>query len=306
MDYLTPNDFEVNFSENLSSFLIDKINSFEFNYQKLSAQETEKVLIDIVGVLLHSDLDKSGKERLEIWDKGWRENLDLVNQQLFNTNNLIPKYFNKYGILRFSNKFILPKSNNFEYNLLGVIQYRLFDKFLRDVDAIYEFGCGTGHNLLKVREINKGAKIVGLDWATSSQSIIKNLSENLNDKNLQAHNFNYFDPNYELEIDSNSVIFTVASLEQVGSKWTDFVNFLLEKKPKLCIHIEPIEELLDPNNLLDYLSIQYFHKRNYLKGFLTGLKKLEDMGKIKIHSAQRNHIGSLFIEGYSVVIWSPN
>ena len=73
----------------------------------------------------------------------------------------------------------------------------------------------------------------------------------------------------------------------------------------MCIHIEPIEELLDKNILLDYLSIKYFEKRNYLSGFLSGLKKLEKQNKIKILKADRNNIGSLFIEGYSIIVWQP-
>ena len=60
-----------------------------------------------------------------------------------------------------------------------------------------------------------------------------------------------------------------------------------------------------PGNLVDYLSILYFKKRNYLSGFLLKLRELEEAGKIKIHMAKRTFIGSLYIEGYSVIAWSP-
>ena len=84
-----------------------------------------------------------------------------------------------------------------------------------------------------------------------------------------------------------------------------FIDFLLEKKPEICLHIEPIAELLNEENLVDYLSILYFKKRNYLSGFLLKLRELEEAGKIKIHMAKRTFIGSLYIEGYSVIAWSP-
>jgi len=79
----------------------------------------------------------------------------------------------------------------------------------------------------------------------------------------------------------------------------------LAQKPAMCIHVEPIAELLNENVLLDNLSCKYFRKRNYLHGFLCGLQELERRGQARIHRTQRTGIGSLFIEGYSVVVWSP-
>jgi hypothetical protein len=63
--------------------------------------------------------------------------------------------------------------------------------------------------------------------------------------------------------------------------------------------------MLDENVLVDHLSIQYFKKRNYLDGFLDGLRKLETEGKVNIIDTKRSHIGSLFIEGYSIIVWEP-
>ena len=45
---------------------------------------------------------------------------------------------------------------------------------------------------------------------------------------------------------------------------------------------------------------------DYLQGYLTHLRKLEQAGKIKIHEVVRTHIGSKFIEGYTAIAWSPN
>jgi hypothetical protein len=106
-------------------------------------------------------------------------------------------------------------------------------------------------------------------------------------------------------LDRGAYVYTVASLEQVGLEFKKFVDYLLKNKPKLCVHVEPVAELLDNSNLLDYLSVKYFEKRNYLRGFLTYLRQLEKQGKIRILKARRTYIGSLFIEGYSVIIWTP-
>ena len=84
------------------------------------------------------------------------------------------------------------------------------------------------------------------------------------------------------------------------------INFIQDNiKPKMVIHLEPIAELLPQNNLLSYLSTKYFQKRNYLNGYLAFLRKQEKSGKIKIHLTSRMPFGSLYIEGYSLIVWSP-
>ena len=248
---------------------------------------------------------KSGAHRKDQWESGWGENLDEITNDESNINTIIPKYFNKYGAIRWKGRFIKPLSEKFEYQSLGIILDWLFDKYFRKFDHIYEFGCGPAYNLLRAREVNNNAELWGLDWAESSQGIIEKISENDIDHNIKGHNFDYFNPDLDFHLKDNSVVYTVASLEQVGNGWTKFIDYLIAQKPKLCIHVEPIAEMLDEEVLIDNLSIKYFKKRNYLDGLLSGLKELESQGKLTIHDTKRTHIGSLFIEGYSVVVWSP-
>ena len=300
---ISSKDFEVVFKDNLSEFVKKKIKQFNFLAQVVSEKERDQILLKILTTLLDPQLVKAGKHKLTQWEKGWGENLkDLKNNK---NASIIPLYFGKYNIVRFKQKFLKPLSANFEYNMLAVIQYWLFDKYFRKAKSIYEFGCGTGHNLLRVREVNSEAQIFGLDWAKSSQGIIKAIKKETQDTNLYTYNFDFFRPNKNFKLNESSAIYTVAALEQLGDDFQPFINYLLKNKPKTCIHIEPISELLDENNLIDYLSQLYFKKRNYLNGFLLKLQELEKKGKIKIHRAQRTFVGSLYIEGYSVIIWSP-
>jgi len=83
------------------------------------------------------------------------------------------------------------------------------------------------------------------------------------------------------------------------------LRYLLRNKPSVVVHIEPIPELLDPTNLLDYLSIRYMQKRKYLTGYLDTLRVMEQRGLIKIMEARRSGIGSMFIDGYSIIVWKP-
>ena len=302
---LKSHDFEEIFGGQLSSYVKNCISEYNFEYSEINEAERDELILKIIKTLLSENVVVAGEQRIGEWEAGWGENLSSLESSTDLLEEIVPKYFNKYNVVRWDGRFIQPITEKFEKNSLSVILDWLFDRYARGASEIYEFGCGTGHNLLRARLVNPEAKLWGLDWTKASQKIISTLKSSGVDENIYGHSFDYFNPDNNFELAPNSIVYTVASLEQIGNKWGAFVEYLLNNKPTLCIHIEPIGELLNENVLLDYLSVEYFKKRNYLSGFLNGLKDLEKIGKVKIHQEQRTHIGSLFIEGYSVVVWSP-
>ena len=294
-DKLDHNDFKEILEPNISPYVKNRITKYSFVHEELNKKDYLMCLEKIQAVL-NDDITQAGEERQQQWDDGWRENLT--------SNSLLPGYFGKYDIVRWKQWFVSPISKNYEVNMLHLIVDWLADKYMRDASRICEFGCGTGHNLQHVRMVNPKATLIGLDWAKSSQEIITKYANNY-DSNLFAKQFNFFDPDYDFD-NIGDVVYTVAALEQVGENFVEFLYYLLYNKPKLCIHIEPIGELLDDKYVIDRLSLEYFKKRNYLSGFLTSLRDLEDLGMIEIIREQRTYVGSLFIEGYSVVVWKLN
>ena len=301
---LTSPDFESVFNEPISVCIQDRIKKYDLRYFDITSEERDICLQKIVSTLLSDDLVYSGEHRKEQWGKGWGQNLDDLLKNSEN-NAIKPRYFGKYEINRFKQKFIRAASENFEYNMLGVILDWLFDKYLKEYETVYEFGCGTGHNLARLRSFNPNADLWGLDWAESSQGIIDKYAVINADNKLHARKFDLFNPDFNFELKKGSALYTVASLEQTGERYHSFVDYILKNKPKICFHVEPIEETLDQDNLMDFLSIAYFRKRKYLSGYLTYLNKLELKGKIEIIRTQRTYIGSFFIEGYSIIIWRP-
>ncbi len=144
-----------------------------------------------------------------------------------------------------------------------------------------------------------------MDWTKASQNIIKEINKLDENNKITGYNFNFFEPDYQINIPESSTVFTCNALEQVGENYKEFINFILDKKPDLCINFEPMPEFLDRNNLIDYLCIKYMEKRKYLKGYLAYLQQLEKENKIEIIYTKRLLGGSYFIEGYPVVIWKP-
>lgn len=301
---LTPEDFSEAFNDSLSPSIKDKIRNLNIEYVELTLDERDACIRECVRVLLDPNVEISGAHRLEKWEKGWGENLKAL--KVGKEKALLPLYFKKDEIVRWRQKWIKPLNPGFDFSVLSIILEWLFEKYASQADSIYEFGCGTGHHLLRLREFNRTAKIYGLDWAEASQKIILEMIEKGIAQNTYGKKFDFFNPDESFSLDKKSVVYTVGALEQVGERHENFLKYLIKNKPKICFHIEPIAELLDPNNLLDFLSIEYFKKRNYLSNFLTRLRALESEGKIKIHDARRTYLGgNIYVDHYSVVVWSP-
>lgn len=258
-------------------------------HKKLTKKEEEQTIIEILDTLLDDSIPYSGEHRKHQWEKGWEENLKTLS--------IVPGYFGKHSVNRLSSKFIRAASDDYERQMLYTIVDRLGNKYLSKASHIYEFGCGTGHNMLRIQNINPQATLHGADWVTSSQKLVEK-------QGFKAHKFDFFAPK-GLSLEPQSAVYTVAALEQTGTRYRKFVQYLLRNKPSVVVHIEPIPELLDSTKLLDYLSIKYMQKRHYLSGYLTYLEELEKKGKIKILRAKRSGIGSMMIDGYSEIVWKP-
>jgi hypothetical protein len=303
MHKITLNEIEDVLQLSLSPVLQREWNKANLLYEELTKDERDDYLREVIDTLLNN-LKMVGEHRLPDWENGWNENLQALKVGK-DISDLIPKYHSKHNLVRWKQNIIRPLDPRFDYKLHCLLIDAVVEKFLSDVDVIYEFGCGPAYHLLRARKYNPSAKLVGLDWATTSQEIIEQISELGIEKNIEGRNFDFFNPDYSIEVPKNSGFITIAALEQVGDRFEGFLDFVLKKKPIICVHFEPIDELLDPMNLLDYLSILYFRKRGYLSGFLPRLHRLQDEGKIKILREQRTYTGSFFIEGHSLIVWYP-
>lgn len=284
----------------IPKYVIERMEKFPLMYQELSKEKYEKYLVHVLNVLFNP-IVKSGKHRLPEWENGWNENFEEFSNSK-NVDLLIPKYHGKNNYIRWNGEIVEPLSPKFDYNIHINFIDSVIENYLKGIENVYEFGCGPGYHLLRLSGYHSDLNFFGLDWATSSQNIINKINE-IMDKKIEPHRFDFFEPDNSFEIKDKSVVYTVAALEQVGDNYKKFINYLLEKKPNICIHFEPISELLDENKLNDLLSIQYFKNRNYLNGFLDYLKLLEQQNKIKIIDQRRIYSGSYFIEGHSLVVW---
>lgn len=302
MKTITRQDIETVLGKTVPDFVLQEMNRHPLQYEDLTEEQYEQYLINVVKVLL-SDITRCGEHRLTEWERGWGENL----QEFCNTKNplsLIPKYHGKNRYVRWMGKIINPVTEYFDYRIHTNLVDTVLHSYMDGIENVYEFGCGPGYHLLRMHNHYADKRLHGLDWTTSSQEIIGKINASMG-TNIDSHRFNFFEPDYSYNIKPNSMVYTIAALEQVSDRFVEFIEYLISKKPAVCIHMEPMSELLSKDSLIDVLSVEYFKKRNYLTGFHDHLVALEKAGRIEILESKRIFSGSYFIEGHSLVAWKP-
>jgi hypothetical protein len=283
---------------------LDLISKNDFSYKILDKDESDATILTILKKIESGELSVAGKEDEKRWEKYWGKVFDNLVETDYNLKKLIPEYIKHVQLVRFDRKFILPENKMFWTNWINIFKCWFFGKYLKDVDSIHEFGCGTGQNLVKLAKIFPDKKLYGYDWVKPSVNIVNSLAKK-HSLNLKGKQFDMFAPDESLSFEPNSAVLTVHALEQIGANFEKFLDFVVGKSPALCINIEPICELWDEENLVDYLAVKFHEKRNYLRGYLNYLHKLEKEGKIEILKVQRVPFGNLFHEAYSYIIWRP-
>ena len=302
---LTSKDFAcfLGISDNmLPTYCLRAISERNFRYEIISGKEREAVFLRVLKAL-DSLSDVAGPHRKQRWEDGWSENLREFIASGYDINHLVPKFVKKAEVIRLDGEYIMPEDAEFETNFVTILRLWLFSHWFSDVQDIYEFGCGTAHNLVALAHLFPQKELFGLDWAKATLEIIRVLREELQYK-ISGRLFDLVHPDHSFSLQPASGVFTIGTLEQIGKDFKPFIGYLIENRPHVCIHIETIYELYNPDILFDYIAVRYLEKRGYLQGLLTYLRELESAGNIEILALQRT-FGSLFHDGYSYVIWRP-
>jgi len=288
------------FSEDVEN----KFKEFDFRYELVEGENFNQLVLDSLKVLDADSLSRVGAHRIDVWEKGWSENYQDFVSSNYKLSALVPKYYNAYDHLRLNGKFIKPVDPCFEINFYTVFRVWLFQKYLAGLNNIYELGCGTGLNLILLAKLFPKTNLYGLDWTSSSQQILSALAENHN-WNIKGYQFDFFAPQCEVPILHESAIITMTALEQIGNGHSKLLDFIFESNPDIVVNVEPIIELYDDNQLLDYLAIRYHKKRGYLENYLTTLEELEKEGKAEMIYVRKINFGGFLNESFSIVVWKP-
>lgn len=283
--------------------LISGLEMINTNFREPTLREFEEHVLNVLKQINGPHISRTKKENLEAFEKGWRNNLEMLIASGGTSYSLKPGYFRPNKFLRYNKVLIVTDNHNLEYELFNMARYLLFTRYLSPYEHIYELGSGSCQNLLLLSELFPTKTLFGLDWTTASAEIAHYLSKARN-KRIEGVIFDMTNPSPDFVIRPESAVITIHALEQIGRNHGKLISFLMDAKPGLVLHYEPIIEFYNDNNLLDYLAILYSKRRNYLYGFLTELQRLEGESKIEIIAAWRPYLGGIIHES-SVIIWRP-
>ena len=275
-------------------------------YRELSAQEVDDTENAVRRAIDQDEMRRSGDDDPSVWVRGWAEVAKQVKGKPITPEALRPQYFRGEPTCRFFGRYIRPLAPEFEYYAGLALRRLIFSEFLTDYETIAEFGCGTGINILLLSEQFPGKKLIGVDWAPASKDILDEMASQTNQP-ISGLVFNMLNATgWSGEgIDRKSACVTVHAMEQLGSAWRPFADYLYVRRPGLCLHIEPLFELYNEASAFDELARRYHLKRGYLRGFHPYVLDLCDQGKAELILSRRIQFGGLFHEAYSVLAWRP-
>ena len=308
MQKITEEDFARSFGttvDDLSDECLKLIREKDFSFRRLAPDERDKVILDVLK-RIENDRQIIGAEgRKAQWERGWAENLDKYVENNDNLDSLVPKFIRENQPMRWDGDYIISPNKQFEYDFMTVFRVWLFQKYLSTYNTVCEFGAGTGLNLVLLCSLFPDKAYYGLDFVKSSVDLINKIGEK-GRGNIKGRLFDMISPDNEFKLAENSAILTFGALEQLAGKFGDFIKYLLNNKPGICLHIEPTVELYDDNNLFDYLAVKFHRKRGYTERLLPSLQQLEAERKIKLVNVKRLYFGNQMMEGYTYFTWKPS
>lgn len=290
--------------EDVTAWCAPQLARFDFGYRELEGSERDAMLLQAVRRLEPDLSPAAGKERHPAWEAGWGENLAAFLADPSDLDALVPRYIRPDEPVRLFGRYAQPDNPNFVRDYTKTYRAWLAQRFFADAAAIYEFGCGPGSHVAYFAETFPGVPVFGLDWAENSVRIMEALATRRGWP-VGGRRFDFFAPDYDFKLAEGAVALTFGALEQVGGAHGAFLDYLLATPLKRCVHVEGINELYDPDDLLDGLALAYHRRRNYLDGLLTRLRALETEGRIVIEQVHRQRFGTRFNDTFSLVVWRP-
>ncbi len=261
--------------------------------------EHEALVESILRRIAEDEQVVGAPDRTQAWERGWREALDRFKRKPV-LESLVPAFIHLERPVRYRQAFYEPSEGQNELTFVHLMQEKIGD-WLSDCPVVVEFGCGTGYNLLSLAERFPEKHYYGFDFVDSAVELVNEAGWALQ-REAQAFRFDMRKPNGSYKLGPRIGAFTFGAVEQLAGDFQPFIEYLIDERPKVVVHVEPTIELLDQANEVDALAIAFMQKRGYTSGFLPAL---QSDPRIEVLTVERSGFGSLMIEGYNLIAWRP-
>ena len=267
-------------------------------HREIIGAERDALILSILDRIDHDEQRIASFGRAAAWQKGWGEALEKFKAKPCE-EALVPAFIRPGQPLRVDRKFVMPKEPDAELLYCRLLQRGFLAPLFKDCSSIAEFGCGTGFNLVALARVYPEKDFFGCDFCAEAVQMTR-LAGKLVGKDFDTALFDMARP-VKYTLGPGEGVFTFGSMEQLGGhNYKAFIDYLIEQRPKVVAHIEPIVELMDPANLVDALGIRFHRRRGYTEGFLP---YLQSHPGVKVEHVERSHFGSLMFESYGRIVW---
>lgn len=275
----------------------------DFRYRPIGGERRD-ALVNAIKDRIAKDHQKIGAAgREQEWEDGWAAQLTECIERGFAEDSLIPKFIHAGRPMRILGEYAETINPNFEADWMRFLRCWFLETYFAGCDFIWEFGCGTGHNLLAAAQMYPGAHCVGLDFSRAAIHLVRQMADR-HSVQIEAAQFDMRQPKECLGMPPDTGVLTFGAMEQLAGEVEPMLRFLLENKPQIVVNIEPCAGLYGESEF-DRIGHQFQSKRGYTDNLIPALRQMVNMREIDILKVLRTRIGSLFIEGYNVIVWRP-
>ncbi len=204
-----------------------------------------------------------------------------------------------------NNSFYLTKPNLIEKEHINIYS-KILSKYIDNSDALVELGAGYGSKILTLSKIKSFSKLnlFAGELTVSGQRLIKLISQNMGKKisvgfcDFRTLNFS------KLNIPENSIIFSSYAAHYVPYLKDQYVEKILQLKPKIVVHFEPLYEIQTEKTIFESMCKKYIEINDYNRNLYSQLIKAQKNKKIEL-KIKKNVIGSNPFLPISIIEWSP-
>ena len=267
---------------------------------RLQRADLEEATLESLEILKRKWSRVDDAEREEVWEKGWREALDGFHRD----GQLVAAFTHPTSLVNVDGAYFRALDPNFEVNYQALLRSVVLEEYFADCTGFVEFGAGTGINLVAAAQRLPSVRIIGSDFVPAAVELHRAIAIKTG-LQIESEIFDMRAPANPERFPEGSSVLTYGSVEQLGNNFVPFLDFLLQMRPRVVVHLETDTSFLREGNVADFISRWYAEERGYPSRFLGHLRAMEDECHIRIVTAERSIAYPGLTPGNNLVVWVP-
>lgn len=185
--------------------------------------------------------------------------------------------------------------------------YEFINSFNLQNLSLVELGAGYGAIILQLIKLTRdhSVKHFAGELANSGINCLQRLVE-IEGLNCTGFKFDFNQPSFSaVDVPHGSVLFTCMSLPYITGFPHQLLSKILDIKPQLVIHVEPVFQHWSDQSLLHMLWKKYSILNNYNISFYSDLVSYDNRGLLSIIEDRPSFLGSNPLFPVSFIAWKP-